>query len=93
MGRVRSLLGTRCPDSKRDRLASLVSRLVSRLIVGQRARAVAGATAGMASAAVLVVYTGQLPVTATVTMGVRVWLLFALVAAAPALSSQARYVG
>ncbi|MFE6412145.1 protein kinase [Streptomyces sp. NPDC057837] len=64
---------------------TLIGRLVSRLIVGQRARVEAGATAGMANAAVLVVLTGQVPVAATVTMGIGVWLLVALVAAAPGL--------
>ncbi|MFE9137984.1 protein kinase [Streptomyces sp. NPDC007355] len=72
---------------------TLVDRLVSRLIVSQRAQAKAGATAGMANAAVLVVLTGQLPVTATVTMGVGVWLLIALVAAIPGLLPQPEYVG
>ncbi|MFE0852216.1 serine/threonine-protein kinase [Streptomyces mutabilis] len=67
---------------------TLIGRLISRLIAGQRAPVEAGATAGMANAAVLVVLTGQLPAAATVTMGIGVWLLVALVAAAPGLLPQ-----
>lgn len=67
---------------------TLIGRLISRLIAGQRAQVEAGVTAGMANAAVLVVLTGQLPVAATVTMGIGVWLLVALVAAAPGLVPQ-----